>query len=241
MASLPYQRHDIFQVSVMSALLDGVYDGEMTIAELLGHGDFGLGTVDALDGELLILDGSAHQLHVDGGVELADPAVRTPFAVITTFLPHITHDVTTRTTGAEFAELLSSLVPSQNYLYAVRVSGRFELVRTRTVARQARPYRPLVEVTKGQEVRQLDDVVGVMAGFRTPLYERGIGVPGGHVHFIDADHRRGGHVLDFVVERATLDICVGSDLHLALPMTPEFAHALLDPVDEQEQIERTER
>jgi acetolactate decarboxylase len=109
------------------------------------------------------------------------------------------------------------------------------------VARQARPYRRLVEVTKGQEVRELGDVSGVMAGFRTPLYERGIGVPGGHVHFIDADHRRGGHVLDFVVEQATVDICVGSDLHLALPMTPEFAHAHLDPADYEDQIARTER
>jgi acetolactate decarboxylase len=75
----------------------------------------------------LVLDGEAHQLHVDGGVELADPAIRTPFAVITRFVPHITREVATRTTGTEFAELLSSLVPSQNYLYAVRVTGRFAL------------------------------------------------------------------------------------------------------------------
>ena len=78
MPSSPSQRHDIFQVSVMSALLDGVYDGEMTIGELLTHGDFGLGTFDALDGELLVLDGEAHQLHADGGARRADPAIRTP-------------------------------------------------------------------------------------------------------------------------------------------------------------------
>ena len=102
MPSLPFQRHDIFQVSVMSALLDGVYDGEMTIGELLTHGDFGLGTVDALDGELLVLDGRPHQLHTDGGVEIADPAIRTPFAVITTFVPHLSREVGARTTAAEF-------------------------------------------------------------------------------------------------------------------------------------------
>ena len=101
MASLPYQRHDIFQVSVMSALLDGVYDGEMTIGEVLTHGDFGLGTFDALDGELLVLDGVAHQLRADGGVQLADPRIRTPFAVITTFTPHITAEVTAPATAAD--------------------------------------------------------------------------------------------------------------------------------------------
>ena len=149
--------------------------------------------------------------------------------------------MTTRTTATEFAELLTSLVPSQNYLYAVRVTGRFEVVRTRTVARQERPYRPLVEVTKGEPVHEVRDVSGVVAGFRTPLYERGIGVPGGHVHFVDADRGHGGHVLDFVVDRATVDVCVGSDLHLALPMTPEFAHAHLDAADLEGQIARTER
>jgi acetolactate decarboxylase len=43
----------------MGALLAGVYDGNVTIRELLRHGDFGLGTFNALDGEMLVLDGCA--------------------------------------------------------------------------------------------------------------------------------------------------------------------------------------
>ncbi len=82
-------RHEVFQTSVMSALLDGVYDGDMTIGELLGHGDFGLGTFDALDGELLILDGVAHQLTAGGGARRAASDQRTPFAVVTRFVPHL--------------------------------------------------------------------------------------------------------------------------------------------------------
>lgn len=35
----------IYQTSLMSALLSGVYEGETTIADLLAHGDFGLGYV----------------------------------------------------------------------------------------------------------------------------------------------------------------------------------------------------
>lgn len=37
----------------MSALLSGVYEGSTTIADLLTHGDFGLGTFNELDGELI--------------------------------------------------------------------------------------------------------------------------------------------------------------------------------------------
>ena len=50
-------RHTIFQNSLMTALLDGIYDGELTISDILSKGNFGLGTFDALDGEMLILDG----------------------------------------------------------------------------------------------------------------------------------------------------------------------------------------
>ncbi|WP_312776999.1 acetolactate decarboxylase, partial [Corynebacterium variabile] len=37
----PVTRHTIFQNSLMSALLDGIYDGEMSVGELLGKGNFG--------------------------------------------------------------------------------------------------------------------------------------------------------------------------------------------------------
>ena len=102
----------------------------------------------------------------------------------------------------------------------MRITGDFDWVRTRTAARQAKPYPPLREATRGEPVIQFDDVSGIVAGFRTPLYEQGIGVPGGHVHFIDDDRAarrpraglrdpRGG----------ALELCLGTDLHLALPLT----------------------
>jgi len=72
------ERHAIFQIGVMSALLDGVYDGDLTLADLLAHGDFGLGTFDALDGELVALDGIPFQLRSDGTARQAAPEQITP-------------------------------------------------------------------------------------------------------------------------------------------------------------------
>lgn len=34
----------------------GLYGGTMTVGELLEHGDLGLGTLDSIDGELIVLD-----------------------------------------------------------------------------------------------------------------------------------------------------------------------------------------
>lgn len=76
---------EIYQTSTMGALLDGVYDGEVTIRELLRHRNFGLSTFDGLDGEVLVLDGRCHQLRADGSAEPAHPDKLTPFAVVTWF------------------------------------------------------------------------------------------------------------------------------------------------------------
>ena len=49
--------HEVFQNSTINALLEGVYDGSMTYGELRRHGDFGLGTFNGLDGEMIAFDG----------------------------------------------------------------------------------------------------------------------------------------------------------------------------------------
>jgi acetolactate decarboxylase len=85
------------------------------------------------------------------------------------------------------------------------------------------------------------NVSGVVAGFRTPTYEGGIRVPGGHVHFLDVDQARGGHFFDFVAREVTVEVCIGTDLHVSLPLTDSFARAELDPDDVDAQIEAAER
>ena len=57
---------EVYQTSTMGALLDGVYEGDVTTRELLRHGDFGLGTFNRLDGEMLVLGGVCYQLRGDG-------------------------------------------------------------------------------------------------------------------------------------------------------------------------------
>jgi acetolactate decarboxylase len=47
----------LFQPSVITALMQGVFDGSMTYEELSSHGDFGLGTFNGLDGEMVEVDG----------------------------------------------------------------------------------------------------------------------------------------------------------------------------------------
>ena len=82
-------RNEVFQTGLMSQLLDGIYDGEMTIGELLSHGNFGVGTFNGLDGEMVVLDGVCYQVRHDGSVSLPDLRQQTPYAVVTNFVPMI--------------------------------------------------------------------------------------------------------------------------------------------------------
>jgi acetolactate decarboxylase len=207
---------EIFQTSTMGALLDGVYEGNVSMRELLRHGDFGLGTFNSLDGEMLVLDGVCYQLRSDGSATVADLDELTPFAAVTWFHPDHTIEVSEPCDRGGLKTLIDASLDSTNLMVAVRVAGDFSMLRTRTVTKQQRPYRAFTEATQDQQEVTFTDVTGTLAGFRMPDYEQGISVAGYHSHFIDNDHHHGGHALDYRLVRGTVDISVRSDLHLSL-------------------------
>jgi len=135
---------------------------------------------------------------------------------------------------------LDDLIPPAAPTCAIRLDGRFQRVRARSVPVQSPPYRPLAEVVADQHVFELEDVEGTMLGFRFPAYVEGIEVAGYHLHFIDRERRRGGHVLDSRSAaglRARLD--PADDLHIELPPQVDLAdpdlaaatHAAIDAVE----------
>ena len=160
----------------------------MTLAELLGHGSFGIGTFNGLDGEMIILGGVCYRLRGDGSVSVPELTERTPYAVVTNFVPSLSRSLTGPMTREEFSRAIDAFVPSSNYMYALRVTGRFAWASARTVTKQDRPYRPMIEATDGEEIARHEDFSGTIAGFRTPLYESGISVAGCHAHIVDGPH-----------------------------------------------------
>src|ERR1700722_7838615 len=82
---LESNRHRMYQISTSTALVDGVAQGAVSSQTLLEHGDFGLGTFENLDGEMVILDGAIYQVKGDGSVKRRDDDFTIPFAVVTRF------------------------------------------------------------------------------------------------------------------------------------------------------------
>ncbi len=240
-AALPAERHAAhvaFQTSTLAALLDGAYDGDLTIGELRARGDLGLGTFDGLDGEMIVLDGEVWRARADGSVERAGDDERTPFAVVTWFeaADNATIAIDEPLEQEQLLGFARSLSPSGDgeprpagdVTLAVRFDGRLERVHARSVPRQPKPYPPLVEAAATQRDFAIDAVDGSLVGFVFPDWAGGVELPGAHLHALTADRARGGHVLHARVGPGVLRVDPLTDLHLELPAGVELPSAGLD-------------
>jgi len=223
-----HEPHVLFQASTIAALLEGAFDGDVTFEELAEHGDLGLGTLNALDGEMIALDGCFYRADVDGLVEPVASEDRTPFAAVTWFEPSLEHRIAGPLAYGELLEQLDLVAADPEASCALRLDGEFELVRARSVPRQLPPYRPLVEVVADQHVFELGPVEGTVVGFRFPDYARGLEAEGYHLHFIDSDRERGGHVLDCRPLEVVAQLDLSGELHVELPPGIELDAAHLD-------------
>jgi acetolactate decarboxylase len=153
-------------------------------------------------------------------------------------VPAATTQVTGRTDRDALCRRFDALI-DDGLIDAVRAVGRFAWLRTRTVLRQSPPYPPLVEATADEPITELTDVDATIVGFRTPDYAQGISVAGYHLHVLDADRTRGGHVLDLVLDHGELAVSTGSELHLHLSPTASLI-APTDPATRNADIRRAE-
>lgn len=235
------EHHVLFQASTIGALLDGAYEGDLSFAELAEHGDLGLGTLNGLDGEMIAIDGRFYRADVEGTVTEVGSEARTPFAVVTRFEPGIEERIEEALDHRGLLARLDELIPAGAASCAIRLDGRFESVRARSVPRQRPPYRPLTEVVTEQHVFELVDVEGTMLGFRFPDYAEGIEVGGYHLHFISDDRKRGGHVLaSRCAEASHARLDFSNDLHVELPPGVELADPEL-AAETHAAVERVER
>lgn len=217
-----HKPHEVYQTSTIVSLVEGLYDGNVTYRDVMRHGDFGVGTFNALDGEMVAVDGRFYRLRNDGSVSAVSGDDLTPFAVVTRFRPNIDHTEEGPLTRNQCEDVVRRLTPSDNLFYALRIDGHFRSILARTASKQSKPYPRLSDAAAAEPTATLTDTTGTIVGFHTPEYAQGIGVAGYHLHFLSADHTSGGHVFDFTVDAARIRIDSEAELHLSLQATDEF-------------------
>ena len=229
----------LYMSAPVNALLEGFYEGTVTIAQLKERGDFGLGTFNELDGEMVVLDGAVYQVKADGNVYSVPDTTCSPFACVTFFNPITYDDVDGGYDHQGFLDLLANLTPSPNMLYAFRIDGVFDYVSTRSVPPQEN-YRPLVDVAQDQPTFEFHNTEGTLAGFYIPEFMGAINVPGYHLHFLTADRCRGGHLLRCHLRSARVGVQPVPRLDMDLPVTLDYLTADFSR-DARDDLEKAEK
>jgi acetolactate decarboxylase len=210
------------QTSTITALLEGGYDGVITCGDLKRKGNFGIGTFDRLDGEMVLLDGVVYQAKADGTVSQPPASLSVPFAAVTRFTFTTREPLGAAANLESLKKNLDGLRTGGNLFYAVRVEGVFDHVKYRSVPPQVKPYPKLTEVAARQPVFERQSIRGTLVGFWCPEYARTLNLPGYHLHFISEDRKSAGHLLDCSWQGGTVALDVISEFHLSLPQTADF-------------------
>ncbi len=230
----------LVQVSTIDALLGGIYDGEVSIENLLGQGDFGLGTFNTLDGEMIIADGVCYQVKSDGSVSIAPKTLKTPFAAVTHFEPDQKFSIVGTVSLDQLMAKIDSSITSANMIQAVRITGRIISATARSVPSQKPPYRKLAEIAKTQPVFTVTNKRGMLAGFRCPPYVKGLNVPGYHLHLLTDDKLEGGHLLSLSADSITIEIDQTDSFKVLLPHDNVFAKANFTE-DKEAELKKVEK
>ena len=222
--TLDLAHESMYQVSTSGAIVEGLYQGCVTVADLRMHGDVGLGTFEELDGEMIVIDGRCYQARSDGSVVEADDNALSPYATVVNFAPDREADFLDVSSVADLESRLDADRRSDNSMVSFRITGHFASVNVRTACKTSSGVG-LVEATATQPTFDFEDISGTLVGFWSPDYIKSISIPGYHFHFISADRKHGGHVLELHATSLHVEINDMNHVHLAVPETEAFMHA----------------
>ncbi|OFI49415.1 alpha-acetolactate decarboxylase [Floricoccus tropicus] len=221
-------RIKLFQHNTLSALMAGLYAGNLTIDELLTHGDLGIGTVDSIDGELIVLDGKAYQARGDKTITELPGDSLVPYAAV---IPHEAEVIgiqRTEITSEDLSEKMESYFDGYNLFRSIKIEGTFKKMHVRMITRAENGER-FAKVAEVQPEYIEENVKGTVVGIWTPEMFHGVSVAGFHLHFLSNDHSFGGHVLDYVLEKGQFELGPVHELEQSFPTNDKnFLRADLD-------------
>jgi acetolactate decarboxylase len=197
----------LYQYAAVSTFKAGRYDGNLTLGELKKRGDFGLGTFNGVDGELVANQGKFYRVHSSGTVSEVSDCDHTSLAFVKFFKVDLSFTIqTAEITLEQLQKKIESLL-AVDKLYAIRIKGTFSKLTARASALAQKPYQPLEEhFAQNQVIFNLSNTTGVAVGFLVPNSLEKVNIPGFHFHYIADDLKAGGHVFDFTVNQVTVEI-----------------------------------
>ncbi|QEH61484.1 acetolactate decarboxylase [Spiroplasma chinense] len=203
----------LFQYSTITSLMHGNYDGEINFKDFKTKGDFGLGTFEGLDGEMIVLDKNFYQTQMDGSLSVINESYTSPFLSICNFV----EDEKMELNGLNVDQVMEEIEKGEtSKIIAIKIEGEFETITTRSVKKQEKPYKKMFEIKDVQQTVTFENNKGTIVGFYTPKYLNTVGVEGVHFHYVTSELTSGGHVLEFKMKNAILTKSYIDEIELKL-------------------------
>ena len=207
---------NIFQYSSKNGLLNNDYVGDLSVEKIKENGNFGLGTFNMVDGEMVIFDGAVYQVLTNGKINSMPSETLSPFAVTKFFISDTTFSLPNNISLDSAKSLILPLVKNLNTPLAIKIVGKFKTLKSRSVDKVADESVTLAEIVANQTVFNFTNAEGNIIGFWYPDYFDGVNFPGFHLHVLLNNLSGGGHLLDCTFETATVEIDYASGVNVAL-------------------------
>lgn len=222
------QSHTIYQHGTLGVLMTGALEGTISLSEMLQYGNYGIGTLEGGDGEVVIKEGTAYHVSAtDEKVRVLTGEARLPYANMVQF-----HADTSFKSQYDNEKVLYKKIrqtmQSENLFSVIKITGHFKHMHGRVMPKQDPPYKKLIESARQQPEYHHDDVEGTIVAFYTPDFYHGIGSAGFHSHFLSQDCTFLVHVLNFETINVHVEVQNCTEFHQILPTTPSFLEKDID-------------
>jgi acetolactate decarboxylase len=220
---------EFYHYSIWAALVNKVYDGNLTVKEAKEHGDIGLGTYNGVDGELILLDGVFYHVPSSGVVSIADDSTHIPYLNATFFNKDLSFAINGPVYYDSLRKLVQQKFPSRNFFYAFKIHGEFDSLKLGSLYKQERPYSEGLDSLMPKRPKfDHTNLTGTMVGFYCPDFIGDINVAGFHLHFLSDDKKVGGHVMELRGKNFKVDMGKLTEYRFVLPDKTDFDTIDLD-------------
>lgn len=187
-----------------------------TLAELADCGNHGVGTFANRNSGWILLDGTFYAFGPEGRVFSPSLEEAVSFGLVTWFETDDLYTVS-KLERPVMVRALSWKSPERGQPAAVRIRGRFRFIE---LSSAFRPLSGTLPEPGDRPPLRLENVEGLMIGFRAPPALAGT-MPAPYVFcFLSGDRSIGGAVADFELAVGRIEIDRASKLELDLPLLP---------------------
>jgi len=217
--------HTLYQLALFQSVAQGEYYGFRTVAQFKELGDIGMGIFEAVNGELIMLDGIVYQALSDGSVIVPSDDVLIPYGNAAFFEADMQIDHVTASGFPELETILNEQVvrTGLNQFFIVKITGYFPYVAVRSELKQEEPFRMLnIALRTDQRKYEYYDIDGTIVGLYCPPYMQSMNAPGWHFHFISGDRTKGGHMTDGALSDCSVQVNRISRFTVEIPDSDSF-------------------